>query len=132
MSALCKDIKTELLICGYIRKIKYLPDSLTELCISFYGFIFSKEYKVMIKGSDGSNQYDIIAMDGVITNDFWQDKQITQYVTIDNELCLLDILISQGHEEFSSLQDEWMFRGHAYLFVYSVTSRIYNEGEITT
>ena len=123
MSTLCKDRKTELLICGYIRRYQYLPDSLIKLCISFYGFIVSKEYKVMITGANNTNKQYIIAMDNVITNESQTEVLINKYATIDNETYLLDILIAIDNRAYTRLQEGYLIGSQGYIVVYSVTSR---------
>lgn len=42
---------------------------------------------------------------------------------IDNEWCILDVLDTAGQEEFSTMREQYMRKGHGFIIVYSVTDR---------
>lgn len=44
-------------------------------------------------------------------------------IVVDNRTSVLDILDTAGQEEFSTLQDQWMREGKAFIFVFSLTDR---------
>jgi len=44
-------------------------------------------------------------------------------VTIDDEVCLLDILDTAGQEEYSAMRDQYMRTGEGFLLVFAITSR---------
>src|SRR3989338_2587089 len=44
-------------------------------------------------------------------------------VVIDMESCLLEILDTAGHEEFTTLRDQWIRRCEGFLIVYSIICR---------
>eukprot|EP01084_Bolivina_argentea_P230644 389105_1 len=65
----------------------------------------------------------------MVTNNFLEEydplieDSYRKSVVIDGKRCLLDILDTAGQEEFSSMRDQWMTEGQAFLVVYSITSR---------
>ena len=48
----------------------------------------------------------------------WYRKQ----VVIDKETCLLDILDTAGHEEYSAMRDQYMRTGEGFLLVFAVNN----------
>ncbi|ELP89497.1 hypothetical protein EIN_391520 [Entamoeba invadens IP1] len=44
-------------------------------------------------------------------------------LTVDNRICVLDILDTAGQEEYASMLDQYFRNGHGFLIVYSVTDR---------
>mmetsp|Transcript_40497 Transcript_40497/g.66523 ORF Transcript_40497/g.66523 Transcript_40497/m.66523 type:complete len:198 (+) Transcript_40497:56-649(+) len=87
----------------------------------------SKECKIVVLGGGGVGKSALTIR--LVTNNFLEEYDPTiedsyrKSVAIDNESCLLDILDTAGQEEFSSMQDQWMREGQAFLVVYSITSR---------
>jgi len=87
----------------------------------------SKECKIVVLGGGGVGKSALTIR--LVTNNFLEEYDPTiedsyrKSVVIDNESCLLDILDTAGQEEFSSMQDQWMREGQAFLVVYSITSR---------
>ena len=143
MSALYKDIQTELLIRGYIRNIRYLqlsiPDTLKKLCISFYGVIVLEKYKIVILGGEnegGTNKHDIF--DDSLRDKHTQDIELMKPVTVDYKTCWLDIFIPGEpiQELFSSKTDNHGRCADLFVIVYSITSKesfdqaIINRGRI--
>merc|ERR1712000_800927 len=43
--------------------------------------------------------------------------------SVDDEVCMLDILDTAGQEEYSSMQDQWFRQGQGFLVVYSVVNK---------
>ena len=46
-----------------------------------------------------------------------------QQVSIDDEVCLLDILDTAGQEEYSAMRDQYMQGGEGFIVVYAINSR---------
>ena len=44
-------------------------------------------------------------------------------LTVDNRICVLDILDTAGQEEYVSMLDQYFRNGHGFLIVYSCTDR---------
>eukprot|EP01091_Cochliopodium_minus_P005356 TRINITY_DN152_c0_g1_i1.p1 TRINITY_DN152_c0_g1~~TRINITY_DN152_c0_g1_i1.p1 ORF type:complete len:162 (-),score=58.85 TRINITY_DN152_c0_g1_i1:81-566(-) len=44
-------------------------------------------------------------------------------VSIDDEICLLDLLDTAGQEEYSAMRDQYMQGGEGFLIVYAINSR---------
>jgi GTPase KRas len=44
-------------------------------------------------------------------------------VSIDNQVCYLDILDTAGQEEYSAMRDQYVSSGEAFLLVYAINSR---------
>merc|ERR1712137_555467 len=44
-------------------------------------------------------------------------------VSIDEEICLLDILDTAGQEEYAAMRDRYMRTGQGFLCTYAITSR---------
>ncbi|KAI8901284.1 protein c-ras sc1 [Globomyces pollinis-pini] len=44
-------------------------------------------------------------------------------IQVHGTTCILDILDTAGQEEFTSLRDQWIREGDAFLLLYSVTSK---------
>ncbi|KAK9674802.1 RAS2 protein [Basidiobolus ranarum] len=42
---------------------------------------------------------------------------------IDNKPCLLEILDTAGHQEFTTLRDQWIREGEGFLLVYCIAAR---------
>eukprot|EP01084_Bolivina_argentea_P251681 422197_1 len=51
------------------------------------------------------------------------EESYRKSVVLDDIPCLIHILDTGGEEEFSSMQDQWMREGQAFIVVYSITSR---------
>jgi len=43
-------------------------------------------------------------------------------VTVDNNVCILDILDTAGQEEYSAMRDQYMRTGDGFLMVYDITN----------
>ena len=86
------------------------------------------EYKLVIVGRTGAGKTALTAR--LIQNIFVEgdsdptieDAYRTQ-VTIDKEICLLDILDTAGPEEYSAMRDRFMRTGQGFICTYSITSR---------
>ncbi len=87
----------------------------------------TQEYKIVVLGGGGVGKSALTIR--LVTNNFLEEYDPTiedsyrKSVVIDETACLLDILDTAGQEEFSSMQDQWMREGQAFLVVYSITSR---------
>eukprot|EP00486_Rosalina_sp_Unknown_P005608 CAMPEP_0201572204 /NCGR_PEP_ID=MMETSP0190_2-20130828/15328_1 /ASSEMBLY_ACC=CAM_ASM_000263 /TAXON_ID=37353 /ORGANISM="Rosalina sp." /LENGTH=198 /DNA_ID=CAMNT_0047997663 /DNA_START=99 /DNA_END=695 /DNA_ORIENTATION=+ len=87
----------------------------------------TQEYKIVVLGGGGVGKSALTIR--LVTNNFLEEYDPTiedsyrKSVVIDDKACLLDILDTAGQEEFSSMQDQWMREGQAFLVVYSITSR---------
>ena len=86
-----------------------------------------QEYKIVVLGGGGVGKSALTIR--LVTDNFLEEYDPTiedsyrKSVVIDEKACLLDILDTAGQEEFSSMQDQWMREGQAFLVVYSITSR---------
>ena len=86
-----------------------------------------KDYKLVVLGGGGVGKSALTIR--LVTDNFLEEYDPTiedsyrKSVMIDDESCLLDILDTAGQEEFSSMQDQWMREGDAFLIVYSITER---------
>ena len=86
------------------------------------------DYKIVVLGGGGVGKSALTIR--LVTNSFLSEYDPTiedsyrKLVVIDGKWCVLDILDTAGQEEFSSMQDQWMREGQAFLVVYSITSRI--------
>ncbi|KAJ3434731.1 ras gtpase-related [Anaeramoeba flamelloides] len=69
-----------------------------------------------------------------LTIQFLQNQFITSYdptieetyrkqIVVDEQTCLLDILDTAGQEEFSAMRDQYLRKGHGFLFVYSIVTK---------
>eukprot|EP01099_Mayorella_cantabrigiensis_P000033 TRINITY_DN1018_c0_g1_i1.p1 TRINITY_DN1018_c0_g1~~TRINITY_DN1018_c0_g1_i1.p1 ORF type:complete len:186 (-),score=35.09 TRINITY_DN1018_c0_g1_i1:265-822(-) len=87
----------------------------------------SETYKVVIVGGGGVGKSSLIIQ-------FTQNHFVDEYdptiedsyrkqVTIDTRTCVLDILDTAGHEEYSAIRDGYMRAAQGFLCVYSVISR---------
>eukprot|EP00484_Ammonia_sp_Unknown_P007272 CAMPEP_0197058030 /NCGR_PEP_ID=MMETSP1384-20130603/103299_1 /TAXON_ID=29189 /ORGANISM="Ammonia sp." /LENGTH=197 /DNA_ID=CAMNT_0042492639 /DNA_START=86 /DNA_END=679 /DNA_ORIENTATION=- len=87
----------------------------------------TQEYKIVVLGGGGVGKSALTIR--LVTNNFLEEYDPTiedsyrKSVVIDESASLLDILDTAGQEEFSSMQDQWMREGQAFLVVYSITSR---------
>ncbi|KAH3742810.1 Ras GTPase [Pelomyxa schiedti] len=84
-------------------------------------------YKVVLIGEGGVGK-------SAMTIVFTQDMFITEYdptienvyqknITVDEQICVLDILDTAGQEEFSSMREAYFRQGHGFLLVWSVIDR---------
>ncbi|KAH3764766.1 Ras GTPase [Pelomyxa schiedti] len=84
-------------------------------------------YKVVVVGDGGVGK-------SAITIQLTQGHFITEYdptiensyrkpMTIDNDVCVLDILDTAGQEEYSAMRDQYFRSGHGFIVVYSVVDR---------
>ena len=87
----------------------------------------AREYKLVIVGGGGVGKSALTIQ--LIQNHFAEEYDPTiedsyrKQVTIDDEVCVLDILDTAGQEEYSAMRDQYMRTGEAFLLVYSITSR---------
>eukprot|EP01084_Bolivina_argentea_P181189 312958_1 len=87
-----------------------------------------EEHKIVLLGGGGSGKTALALR--FVTNNFVKEYDPTiedsykKSATIDEKACLLDILDTAGQEEFSSMQDQWIREGEAFLIVYSITSKL--------
>lgn len=84
-------------------------------------------YKVVILGDGGVGK-------SCLTIQFTQNHFVREYdptiensyrkqITVDDEVCMLDILDTAGQEEYSVMRDQYINSGQGFIVVYSVTSR---------
>eukprot|EP01119_Soliformovum_irregulare_P006477 TRINITY_DN1851_c0_g1_i1.p1 TRINITY_DN1851_c0_g1~~TRINITY_DN1851_c0_g1_i1.p1 ORF type:complete len:199 (+),score=31.56 TRINITY_DN1851_c0_g1_i1:141-737(+) len=84
-------------------------------------------HKLVILGEGGVGK-------SALTIQFTQNHFITEYdptiensyrkqVSIDEEICMLDILDTAGQEEYSAMRDQYIRSGHGFAIVFSVTSK---------
>jgi len=45
-------------------------------------------------------------------------------LSVDEQLCFIEVIDTAGQQEYSALQDQWVREGQGFILVYSVTSRI--------
>jgi small GTP-binding protein len=63
----------------------------------------------------------------LITDNFLEEYDPTiedsyqKNVNIDGQPALIEVLDTAGQEEYSSMQDQWMRDGQAFLLIYSIT-----------
>ena len=85
------------------------------------------EYKLVVVGGGGVGKSALTIQ--LIQNHFVDEYDPTiedsyrKQVTIDEEVCLLDILDTAGQEEYSAMRDQYMRSGQGFLCVYSITNR---------
>merc|ERR1712054_192821 len=85
------------------------------------------EYKLVIVGGGGVGKSALTIQ--LIQNHFVDEYDPTiedsyrKQVTIDNETSVLDILDTAGQEEYTAMRDQYMRKGHGFLFVYAITDR---------
>lgn len=51
------------------------------------------------------------------------EDSYTKRVAIDSETCILEILDTGGHEDYTVLWDQWISDSDGFVLVYSITSR---------
>ncbi|KAH3761546.1 Ras GTPase [Pelomyxa schiedti] len=84
-------------------------------------------YKVVVVGDGGVGK-------SAITIQLTQGHFITEYdptiensyrkpMTIDNDVCVLDILDTAGQEEYAAMRDQYFRSGHGFIIVFSVVDR---------
>ena len=76
-------------------------------------------------GGTGKNELTIDPVDR--TKDktiFDMEDSYRKQVIVDDKPCLLDLLEIAGGSEYSSMQDQWMREGKAFIIFYSITSRV--------
>lgn len=44
-------------------------------------------------------------------------------LSVDEQLCFVEVIDTAGQQEYSALQDQWVREGQGFILVYSVTSR---------
>jgi len=87
----------------------------------------STEYKIVIIGGGGVGK-------SALTIQLIQHHFINEYdptiedsyriqASIDEDVCLLDILDTAGQEEYSAMRDQYMRTGMGFILTYSITSR---------
>jgi GTPase KRas protein len=85
------------------------------------------EYKLVVLGGGGVGKSCITTR--LVVGNFEEEYDPTienayrHQVSVDDAVCLLDILDTAGQEEFSSLHDQYMRGGKGFSLVYSITSR---------
>ena len=85
------------------------------------------EYKLVIVGGGGVGKSALTIQ--LIQNHFLDEYDPTiedsyrKQVTIDDEVCLLDILDTAGQEEYSAMRDQYMQGGEGFIIVYAINSR---------
>jgi len=42
---------------------------------------------------------------------------------VDNKMCFVEVIVTAGQEEYSTLRDQWVREGQGFILVYSITSR---------
>ena len=42
---------------------------------------------------------------------------------VDNQMCFVEVIVTAGQEEYSTLRDQWVREGQGFILVYSITSR---------
>jgi len=87
-----------------------------------------QEFKMVVMGGGGVGK-SALTLRLITADSFLEEYDPTiedsyrKQLSIDNEMCVLDILDTAGQEEFSSMQEQWMRDGKGFMLVYSVTSR---------
>lgn len=85
------------------------------------------EVKIVVVGAGGVGK-------SALTIQFIQSHFVDEYdptiedsyrkqVSIDDQICLLDILDTAGQEEYSAMRDSYMRSGEGFMLVFSITSR---------
>ena len=93
------------------------------------------EYKAVIVGGGGVGK-------SALTIQFIQNHFVDEYdptiedsyrkqISVDEEVCLLDILDTAGQEEYAAMRSQYIRTGEGFLCIYSVTSRISFEEIVT-
>jgi len=85
------------------------------------------EYKLVILGGGGVGKSAMTIQ--LVQSQFLDEYDPTiedsyrKQVSIDEEVCLLDILDTAGQEEYSAMRDQYMQGGEGFLIVYAINSR---------
>jgi len=85
------------------------------------------EYKLVVVGAGGVGKSALTIQ--LIQQHFFEEYDPTiedsyrKQVTIDDEVCLLDILDTAGQEEYSAMRDQYMRTGEGFLIVYSIDTQ---------
>ena len=86
------------------------------------------EYKLVIVGGGGVGKsaltIQLIQSHFIDEYDPTIEDSYRKQVSIDDEVCLLDILDTAGQEEYSAMRDSYMRTGQGFLCTYSITSRV--------
>src|SRR3990167_1332337 len=88
------------------------------------------EHKLVIVGAQGVGKTSLHAQ--FSQNQFFDcteflptiEDVLRKQATIDDETCLLDILDTAGHEEYSAMRDQYMRTGEGFILVYAITSHL--------
>lgn len=87
----------------------------------------SDECKLVVMGGGGVGKSALTIR--LVTDNFLEEYDPTiedsyrKQVQVDDASALLDILDTAGQEEFTSMQDQWMRDGQAFILVYSIAAR---------
>eukprot|EP01118_Nematostelium_gracile_P006694 TRINITY_DN2157_c0_g1_i1.p1 TRINITY_DN2157_c0_g1~~TRINITY_DN2157_c0_g1_i1.p1 ORF type:complete len:203 (+),score=60.83 TRINITY_DN2157_c0_g1_i1:139-747(+) len=85
------------------------------------------EYKVVIIGGGGVGKSAItmqfLSNHFVIEYDPTIEDSYRKQVSVDDQICILDILDTAGQEEYSAMRDQYMRLGQGFLLVYAISSR---------
>lgn len=85
------------------------------------------EQRVVVLGNGGVGKSSLTIR--LITDNFMEEYDPTiedtyqKTLVVDGESTVLNVLDTAGQEEYSSMQDQWMREGRAFLLVYSVTQK---------
>lgn len=86
----------------------------------------SIHHKVVVLGMSGVGKSSICIR--FLRDIFYGDYDPTiedsyrRQITVDDKTCILDIMDTAGADEYESLQKDYMSRGEAFVFVFSITS----------
>merc|ERR1711959_22329 len=85
------------------------------------------EYKLVILGGGGVGKsaltIQLVQSHFIDEYDPTIEDSYRKQVSIDDEVCLLDILDTAGQEEYSAMRDQYMQTGQGFLCTYAITSR---------
>ncbi|KAF8172204.1 small GTPase superfamily [Mycena galopus ATCC 62051] len=51
------------------------------------------------------------------------DESYRKQLIVDERLCFVEIIDTEGQDEYATLRDQWVREGQGFLLVYSITSR---------
>ena len=85
------------------------------------------EYKLVILGGGGVGKsaltIQLVQSHFIDEYDPTIEDSYRKQVSIDDEVCLLDILDTAGQEEYSAMRDQYMQGGEGFIVVYAINSR---------
>jgi len=85
------------------------------------------DYKLVVMGNNGVGKSALtlqkIKRHFVVEYDPTIEDSYQQQAVIDDEVCLLDILDTTGHQDYSTIQEQAMRSGEGFLLVFAINNK---------